>query len=57
MATMQPDRIEAMVIVSATMYFPEQACAIMRQVPAPEDQLAAEKLVTKAAAIERTPTH
>jgi pimeloyl-ACP methyl ester carboxylesterase len=33
MATLQPDRIEAMVVVSATMYFPEQARAIMRQVP------------------------
>jgi len=33
MATMQPDRIEAMVVVSTTMYFPEQARAIMRQVP------------------------
>ncbi len=33
-ATMQPDRIEAMVVVSAAMYFPEQARAIMRQVPA-----------------------
>ncbi|MFZ1138341.1 MAG: alpha/beta hydrolase [Candidatus Sulfotelmatobacter sp.] len=32
MATLQPDRIEAMVLVSATMYFPEQARAIMRQV-------------------------
>ncbi|HXJ90927.1 MAG TPA: alpha/beta hydrolase [Candidatus Binatia bacterium] len=32
MATMQPERIEAMVVVSATMYFPEQARAIMRQV-------------------------
>jgi pimeloyl-ACP methyl ester carboxylesterase len=32
MATMQPDRIEAMVLVSATMHFPEQARAIMRQV-------------------------
>jgi pimeloyl-ACP methyl ester carboxylesterase len=32
MATMQPDRIEAMVVVSATMYFPEQARAIMRHV-------------------------
>ena len=31
MATMQPDRIEAMVVVSATMYFPEQARAVMRQ--------------------------
>ena len=38
MATMQPDRIEAMVIVSATMYFPEQARAIMRQLPAPENK-------------------
>jgi len=33
MATMQPNRIEAMVVVSATMYFPEQARAIVRQVP------------------------
>jgi pimeloyl-ACP methyl ester carboxylesterase len=32
MATMQPDRIEAMVVVSATMHFPEQARAIMREV-------------------------
>jgi pimeloyl-ACP methyl ester carboxylesterase len=40
MATMQPDRIEAMVVVSATMYFPEQARAIMRQVPTPENQSA-----------------
>lgn len=38
MATLQPERIEAMVLVSATMYFPEQARAIMRQVPAAEDQ-------------------
>jgi len=33
MATMHPERIESMVVVSATMYFPEQARAIMRQVP------------------------
>jgi pimeloyl-ACP methyl ester carboxylesterase len=33
MATLQPDRIEAMVLVSAAMYFPEQARRIMRQVP------------------------
>ena len=32
MATLQPHRIEAMVVVSATMYFPEQARVIMRQV-------------------------
>lgn len=38
MATMQPERIEAMVVVSATMYFPQQARAIMRQVPTPESQ-------------------
>jgi pimeloyl-ACP methyl ester carboxylesterase len=38
MATLQPERIEAMVIVSAAMYFPEQARAIMRQVPATADQ-------------------
>jgi hypothetical protein len=33
MATIEPERIEAMVVVSATVYFPEQARAIMRQVP------------------------
>jgi pimeloyl-ACP methyl ester carboxylesterase len=33
MATLQPDRIAAMVLVSPAMYFPEQARAIMRQVP------------------------
>lgn len=38
MATMQPERIEAMVVVSATMYFPEQTRAIMRQIPTPENQ-------------------
>ncbi len=32
MATLQPDRIESMVVVSATMYFPEQARAVMRRV-------------------------
>jgi pimeloyl-ACP methyl ester carboxylesterase len=37
MATQQPDRIEAMVLVSATMYFPEQARKIMEQVPAAAD--------------------
>lgn len=37
MATLQPDRIEAMIVVSAAMYFPEQARAIMRQVAAPEN--------------------
>jgi pimeloyl-ACP methyl ester carboxylesterase len=31
MATQQPDRIEAMVLVSATPYFPEQARIIMRK--------------------------
>ena len=33
MATMRPERIAAMVTVSSTMYFPEQARAIMRQIP------------------------
>jgi pimeloyl-ACP methyl ester carboxylesterase len=33
MATMQPERIAAMVTVSSTMYFPEQARAIMRLIP------------------------
>jgi pimeloyl-ACP methyl ester carboxylesterase len=37
-ATLQPHRIEAMVVVSATMHFPEQARAIMRQVPAADNQ-------------------
>ena len=31
MATQQPDRVETMILVSATTYFPEQARAIMRQ--------------------------
>ena len=38
MATLQPERIEAMIVVSATMHFPEQARAIMRQLPAPQNQ-------------------
>lgn len=38
MATLQPERIEAMVAVSATMYFPEQARAIMRQIPTADKQ-------------------
>jgi pimeloyl-ACP methyl ester carboxylesterase len=38
MATLEPERIEAMVLVSATMYFPEQARAIMRQIPAACEQ-------------------
>jgi len=38
MATLQPHRIEAMVVVSAAMYFPDQARAIMRQVPPADDQ-------------------
>ena len=42
MATMQPDRIEAMVLVSAAMYFPEQARAVMRRVAAPDQQPAKE---------------
>jgi pimeloyl-ACP methyl ester carboxylesterase len=33
MATLQPKRLHSMVLVSATMYFPEAARAIMRQVP------------------------
>jgi len=33
MATQQPERIEAMVVVSATMHFPEQARAILRSLP------------------------
>jgi pimeloyl-ACP methyl ester carboxylesterase len=32
-ATLDPKRIESMVVVSATMYFPDQARAIMRQIP------------------------
>jgi pimeloyl-ACP methyl ester carboxylesterase len=41
-ATMQPNRIEAMVTVSATIFFPEQARKIMAAVPGPEDQPALE---------------
>ncbi len=33
LATRQPERVEAMVLVSATSYFPAQARAIMRQYP------------------------
>ncbi len=40
-ATQEPDRIEAMVVVSATPYFPEQARAIMRTV-SPDDRPAEE---------------
>jgi pimeloyl-ACP methyl ester carboxylesterase len=40
MATKQPDRVKAMVLVSATPYFPAQARPIMRQYPdsLPEEQ-------------------
>ena len=38
MATIAPSRIEAMVVVSATMYFPEGARAIMRQIPEAQNQ-------------------
>lgn len=38
MATLEPERIRAMVLVSAAPYFPEPARAVMRQVPAAEDQ-------------------
>jgi pimeloyl-ACP methyl ester carboxylesterase len=31
MATQQPDRVEAMMLIGATIYFPEQARAIMRR--------------------------
>ena len=41
MATLEPECIESMVVVSATMYFPEQARAIMRKVGV-EDQPASE---------------
>ena len=34
MATQQPDRVERMVLIGATSYFPEQARAIMRRVSA-----------------------
>jgi pimeloyl-ACP methyl ester carboxylesterase len=41
LATQQPDRVESMVLVSATPYFPEQARAIMREV-SPENRTVAE---------------
>jgi pimeloyl-ACP methyl ester carboxylesterase len=41
MATQQPARVEAMVLVSATPYFPDQARAIMRQV-SPDNRTEAE---------------
>jgi pimeloyl-ACP methyl ester carboxylesterase len=40
-ATYRPERVEAMVLVSATPYFPEQARAIMRQLN-PDDRTEAE---------------
>ena len=40
-ASMQPERVEAMVVVSATMYFPEQARAVMAAIP---DEPPAEEL-------------
>jgi pimeloyl-ACP methyl ester carboxylesterase len=40
-ATSQPGRVEAMVLVSPAMYFPEQARAVMRQIPV-ENQPASE---------------
>jgi pimeloyl-ACP methyl ester carboxylesterase len=36
MATQQPDRVDAMVLVSATPYFPEQARALMSQLSSQE---------------------
>jgi pimeloyl-ACP methyl ester carboxylesterase len=41
MATLQPERIAAMIVVSPTMHFPEQARAIMRAFPV-ENQPASE---------------
>ena len=38
MATLEPERIRAMVVVSAAMYFPEQTRAVMRQIPAAGEQ-------------------
>jgi pimeloyl-ACP methyl ester carboxylesterase len=38
LATIAPDRIEAMVVVSATMYFPEEARTAMAAVPEPDRQ-------------------
>ena len=46
MATQQPDRIDAMVVVAATMYFPAQARPIMRSASfedLPADQLAIQR--------------
>jgi len=42
LATLQPERVEAMVVVSSTMYFPEQARKVMAAIPAPDDQPASE---------------
>jgi pimeloyl-ACP methyl ester carboxylesterase len=38
MATIDPERLSAMVVVSAALYFPEQARAIMRQIPGADQQ-------------------
>jgi pimeloyl-ACP methyl ester carboxylesterase len=42
LATLRPERITAMVLVSATMYFPEQAREVMRHIPASDQQPATE---------------
>jgi pimeloyl-ACP methyl ester carboxylesterase len=42
MATMQPGRIHAMVLVSAVMAFPEQARTAMEKIPPPDRQPVAE---------------
>jgi pimeloyl-ACP methyl ester carboxylesterase len=50
MATQQPERVEAMVLIGATIYFPEQARAIMRQVgerELTEEDLARERRIHK----------
>jgi pimeloyl-ACP methyl ester carboxylesterase len=50
MATQQPERVEAMVLIGATIYFPEQARAIMRQVgerELTEEELARERQTHK----------
>jgi pimeloyl-ACP methyl ester carboxylesterase len=38
MAILQPERITAMILVSATMYFPDQARAAMQQIPTAAQQ-------------------
>ena len=56
LATRERDRVEAMVLVSATMHYPAQARAIMRQAPVDGDEQAGPWDGTPAPSPRTTPT-